>query len=447
MLWKSSIKYRTEYSSGRARARVSETRTVARLMLAAVVVSLACNATARADDIMDRQINFHIAASPLPSALIEFSSQSGVQVAAADAAVSNLKSNGVNGTYSVRAAMAMLLQGTGLAYSQAGTGTVAIAAAAPVFGTLAKMGAPNGAGRPSVGASAQANPNVPPVAQTELPEIAVTAAGLPTAEELAGNSLSQFVDHHATTHDFNNPVSRNLGRWRGGMQSICPATTGLSANYDAFVTSRLRTVAEYVGAPVQSDPNCLDNVTVVFTDNPEQAMKGIVSWAEKYFRRNNHFQSIKRLIAYTSDHAVQGWYFTTRGGVRALNTEIALLPVNLLPIWPKINPRNNGGDTNGIGAAVLIVDVRKIEGTPIGAIADYLAVLSLSVIQSPDNCDPLPSILDLMSSSCGAREKPTAITAGDLAFLKALYYKNTAWGGSLSRADIEGNMMRQFRLH
>jgi hypothetical protein len=36
-----------------------------------------------------------------------------------------------------------------------------------------------------------------------------------------------------------------------------------------------------------------------------------------------------------------------------------------------------------------------------------------------------------MSSSCGAREKPTAITAGDLAFLKALYYKNTAWGGSL----------------
>jgi hypothetical protein len=425
---------------------VSAAKTVTRFILAAVVASLAWHATARADDIMDRQINFHIAASPLPSALIEFSSQSGVQVAAADAAVSNLKSNGVNGTYSVRAAMGMLLQGTGLTYSQAGTGTVAIAAAGPTFGTLARMGAPNGAGRPSLGTSPQASPNVIPLPQTELPEITVTAPRLPTAEELAGNSLSQFVDHHATTHDFPNPVSRNLGRWRGGMQSICPATTGLSADYNAFVTSRLHAVAEYVGAPVQSDPNCLDNVTVVFTDNPEQAMKGIVSWAEKYFQRNNHFQSIKRLIAYTSDHAIQGWYFTTRGGARASNTEIALLPVNLLPIWPKIFPRNDGGDTNGIGAAVLIVDVRKIEGTPIGAIADYLAVLSLSVIQSPDHCDPLPSILDLMSSSCGAREKPTAITAGDLAFLKALYYKNTAWGGSLSRADIEGNMMGQFKL-
>ena len=411
-------------------------------MLVAVV---AWHATARADDIMDRQIHFHIAASPLPSALIEFSSQSGVQVAAADAAVSNLKTNGVNGTYSVRAAMATLLQGTGLAYSQAGTGTVAIAAAGPTFGTLARMGAPTGAGRPSVDTSPQTS-SFTPVAQTELPEITVTAAGLPTEEELAGNSLSRFVDHHATTHNFTNPVSRNLGRWRGGMQSICPATIGLSANYNAFVTSRLRAVAEYVGAPVQSDPKCLDNVTVVFTDNPEQAMQEIVSWAEKYYRRNNHFQSIKRLIAYTSEHAIQGWYFTTRGGARVSNTEIALLPVNLLPIWPQIVQRNNGGDTNGIGAAVLIVDVRKMDGTPIGAIADYLAVLSLSVIQSPDSCDPLPSILDLMSSSCGARKKPTAITAGDLAFLKALYYKNTAWGGSLSKAAIEGNMMRQFKL-
>jgi hypothetical protein len=74
-------------------------------------------------------------------------------------------------------------------------------------------------------------------------------------------------------------------------------------------------------------------------------------------------------------------------------------------------------------------------------------MLSLSVAQSPDHCDPLPSILDLMSSSCGAREKPTAITAGDLAFLKALYYKNTGLGASLSRFQMQDNMMEQFKRH
>jgi len=66
-------------------------------------------------------------------------------------------------------------------------------------------------------------------------------------------------------------------------------------------------------------------------------------------------------------------------------------------------------------------------------------------VQTPDHCDPLPSILDLESSTCGAREKPTAITAGDLAFLKALYYHNTGIGPTLSRDDIQINMLRQFQ--
>ena len=94
---------------------------------------------------------------------------------------------------------------------------------------------------------------------------------------------------------------------------------------------------------------------------------------------------------------------------------------------------------------MLLVDTTKVRGLSIGAIADYLAMLTLSIAQSPDHCDPLPSILDLLSSSCGNRERPTAITAGDLAFLKALYYKNTGLGRSLTRAQIQDNMRRQFK--
>jgi hypothetical protein len=105
-----------------------------------------------------------------------------------------------------------------------------------------------------------------------------------------------------------------------------------------------------------------------------------------------------------------------------------------------------GGSGIGIGIVILLVDTTKVVGYTIGTIADYLAMLTLSVVQSPDHCDPLPSILDLMSSSCGTREMPTAITAGDLAFLKALYYKNVSFGPSLSRAGIDDNMMRQFKL-
>jgi hypothetical protein len=50
-----------------------------------------------------------------------------------------------------------------------------------------------------------------------------------------------------------------------------------------------------------------------------------------------------------------------------------------------------------------------------------------------------------MSSSCGGRETPTAITAGDLPFLKGLYYRNTGLGPSLSRVAIDDNMLRQLK--
>jgi hypothetical protein len=141
------------------------------------------------------------------------------------------------------------------------------------------------------------------------------------------------------------------------------------------------------------------NVQILFTNKPQEKMDAVVKWAT-------------------------GLPFTTGTRVGA-----------------------SSGSGSGVGIVILVVDTTRVVGYTIGTIADYLAMLTLSVVQSPEHCDPLPSILDLMSPSCGARVKPTAITAGDLAFLKALYYKNTGLGPSLSRAEIDGNMMGQFKLH
>jgi hypothetical protein len=294
-------------------------------------------------------------------------------------------------------------------------------------------------------------------ASPQIPDVAVTAPTPPTDQELAGESVYEFIVHHATTHFVNTGTTGNLTRWRGGKQSICPLTEGLTPEYNAFVTERLRALATYVGAPVQSEPQCKINVQILFTNNPQEKMDAVIKWATVYFR-NRYTGGMRDLIAFKSDHAIQGWYMTTSGGSIVLTTDVALVRLNVLPVWPVITQNYIGstalgtrlgggsGSGSGIGIVVLVVDTTKISGYPIGAIADYLAMLTLSVAQSPDHCDPLPSILDLMSSSCGTREMPTAITAGDLAFLKALYYKNTGLGPSLSRAEIDGNMMRQFKL-
>jgi hypothetical protein len=288
----------------------------------------------------------------------------------------------------------------------------------------------------------QPPPNAP-ANPAEIPDVTVTAPRPPTDEELAGSSLSQFVVHHATVHYFNTGVTGSLARWRGGKQSICPLTKGLNSEQDDYLTARVRALAAYVGAPAQPGPQCEYNVTILFTNNPQQEMDEVFKWATVYFH-NRYSGGMRDLIRFKSGHAIQGWYLLGGG----LNADLELAHLDVWPIWPEII-QNAGSEENrsGIGAVILVVDTTKVVGYPIGAIADYVAMLTLSVAQSPDHCDPLPSILDLMSSSCSMREAPTGIAAGDLAFLKALYYKNTGLGRSLSRSQIQDNMVRQFKHH
>ncbi|HEY2780312.1 MAG TPA: hypothetical protein VGI90_06045 [Steroidobacteraceae bacterium] len=306
---------------------------------------------------------------------------------------------------------------------------------------------------PEVNGSASPNAST----SANAPDVSVTTPAPPTAQELAGDSLHQFIVHHATVHFFDTGREHNLARWRGGLQSICPVTVGLEPRYNDFVTARLRALATYVGAPVQSDPNCKSNVQILFTDNPKQSMDNVIKWASVYFR-NRYLGGGKHLIEYKGDHAIQGWYMETTGGARVLNTDVALVGLNILPLWPEITPNYHGSDAlgtrlgsssgsgTGIGIVILVVDTTKTVGYTVGTIADYLSMLTLSVVQTPDHCDPLPSILDVMSASCSSREKPKAVTAGDLAFLKALYYRNTGLEPSLSRDNIQDNLMRQFKL-
>ena len=430
------------------------------VVLATFVATIGWLGTARADDILDRSVRFHISAAPLASALIEFSTQSGVQIAAADAVVSHVNSSGVSGTLPIGAALGTLLHGTGLEFTRVGSQTVAIRAApaGSAIGAPAVAGESGAAAKKPPAPSAQPDPNANPGASPDIPDVTVIAPRPPTDQELAGDSLGQFVMHHATVHYVNTGTTGNLGFWRGGKQSICPLTVGLSPGYNAFVTARLRALAAYVGAPVQSDPQCKANVQIIFTNKPQEKMDDILKWATTYFR-NRYSGGMRDLIAFRADHAIQGWYMTTSGGGIVLNTDVSLVGLSVLPVWPQITQRYIGsgglgtrlgggsGSGSGIGIVILIVDTTKVAGATIGTISDYLAMLTLSVAQSPDHCDPLPSILDLMSSSCSAREMPTAMTAGDLSFLKALYYRNTGLGSSPSRDAIQDNMMRQFKEH
>ena len=282
--------------------------------------------------------------------------------------------------------------------------------------------------------------------------MAVLAPQAPTAEELTSDSLAEFIAHHASTRypaSVGSPTG-GLLRWRGGRpETICPETYGLNQDYNDFVSARLRAVAAFVGAPVQTNEHCVPNVHILFTTEPRSAMQWVLE-------RGAHMLGVKfphqmqKELDISNQHAIQGWCITAGGGSTVLNMDPQFIGgIDLQPLWPRVIPVSasvNGGGRS-ILAVFLAVDTNKVAGYTIGSIADYLAVAALTLVQSPDHCDPMPSILDLMAPSCASRDRPTAVTAGDLAFLKALYYRNTGLGRTPSRDDIENNMMQQFSAH
>ena len=232
----------------------------------------------------------------------------------------------------------------------------------------------------------------------------------PSDEELAGDNLFQFVAHHATTGS--SPAASAVGggllRWRGGRpETICPQTTGLDKGYNEFVSTRIRAVAEFVGAPVQPDLRCKPNLQVMFTADPHKPMEKVLKWAAGQLGVNFPHQMQQELTV-SANHAIQGWYITAAGGGAILNRDADMLharTLDLRALWPRVIPTSSHDIDSGRGilSVILVIDTTKVAGDTIGPIADYIAMVSLTLVQSPDHCDRLRSILDLMSSSCRSR--------------------------------------------
>jgi hypothetical protein len=280
-----------------------------------------------------------------------------------------------------------------------------------------------------------------------LSEVTVTAPRPPTPEELAGNAVSDFIHTHAAPA----LVSGQLARWGVGRDpGICPLTQGFTPGLNDFVSARVLAVAGSVGAPIQTG-RCKHNVYIIFATDPQKALLEVVKQNEQILGYHYPAQTpdLERIT-----RPIRGWYVTTSHG--AFGDESIDVAVPLLPTWnadifskaqapPGLAGSRLGSDiSSGIVHVLIVADANKMLGRPIGAIADYVAVLTLTQAFASKQCGTLPSITDLMLPNCGDREKLTGITAGDLAFLRALYKADLERYLPLEISDINNNMMRQF---
>jgi hypothetical protein len=277
--------------------------------------------------------------------------------------------------------------------------------------------------------------------------------------------VSQFIQSHAKP----SVIIGQVGRWR---ENVCPAVLGLKSSYAGTLSTRITTLARSVGAPASTEgKKCTANVDIVFTPEP-QALLDLV--AKKYRPLLGYDPKAEAKQALTFNHPVQAWYET---GTRALDYQPPITmpgaagdasavfgppqsPPAILPFITGLqidSPETSGESGNGLGPTgtagsrltrglrsefvhvLIIVDSKTVKTYSLQTVSDYIALLALTRIASPDTCSALPSILNLFATGCPA--PPTAITTPDTAYLKALYAANLDKNLNIEQGDIRERMV------
>src|SRR5579862_2029957 len=263
--------------------------------------------------------------------------------------------------------------------------------------------------------------------------------------------VSQFVDMHAATN-------RKTGQYmRDDIGPVCPITLGLPQAFDDFVTARVVQVAASVGAKTDATGKCKPNIEILFTDEPEAVVKSLADRTRGAILGMHYVHETPRLLEVT--HPIQGWYVTA---TRVIDDSIA--PVTSIepdgttqsgpdriprldsayfvaPARVALGTRIPGRRISSIVNVLIVADIRQLGGHEIGPVADYITMLALSEPRSLDQCNDLPSILDLLSSGCASRAKPEHLTDGDMAYLKGLYAADLgATTNSMQKVSIQNGM-------
>ena len=215
-----------------------------------------------------------------------------------------------------------------------------------------------------------------------------------------------------------------------------PLPWGWGRKFADFVTARVRDIAAKAGAPVNNDPSCRANIEIVFTLDPQGLLDKVRKRHKEYL---GYFggagQADQSAIV---RHPIQAWYMTATndadGDVVADSLEtIPLQPVTNLQHAligggsgkgePGIRAVTGGHLSDGLQTifrhVLIVADPPKLTDYEVGTFADYIAMLSLTQLNSLDVCQQLPSIINLLAQGCSSQ--PGQISESDLAYLHGLY--------------------------
>jgi hypothetical protein len=103
----------------------------------------------------------------------------------------------------------------------------------------------------------------------------------------------------------------------------------------------------------------------------------------------------------------------------------------------------NDGVRSGFNHIIITVDTEKLAGRDFVPLADYIAMLALTQLNSLDTCQQLPSVVNMLAPDCVQRTD--GITATDLAYLQGLYQMAADKSLVFQQNDITDRMEETLR--
>jgi hypothetical protein len=253
-------------------------------------------------------------------------------------------------------------------------------------------------------------------------------------------------------------VGGKMARWKYG---VCPVVAGLPEAYTKFITARVRQVAGMVGAPVADAQSCKTNIDIVFTLKPQVLLDDV---RKKHRVFLGYHDAAEELHLATVTHPVQAWYTTQTvdlNGSTYIDDKLRnhggfYIMVPRGPSYEQIfipdarvasvtGSHLGDGISSELYHVIITVDLTKVQGQTVGALADYVAMLSLAQTQSFEACAPIASITNLVSHGCDAAVTTSEISANDLAYLQGLYRIDPRASFAHQQGEIAMQMSKEGR--
>ena len=242
------------------------------------------------------------------------------------------------------------------------------------------------------------------------------------------------------------PSVGQLARWN---QHICPGVVGAPEATSQIIIDQIARRASALGLRVGA-PGCRPDLTIIVTSDSDRIAQAIYDQRRTLLTRPNNVdgatlgeQALTEFVH--TPRPVRWWHIsqkTTADGL--VMSDERSSPTSNSAITAAQTLANPTSPTTGDGMSntvahradgtrlrretrqdfnyvLVIVDLNRLNGAPLSAVADYIAFVSLAQINPDVNVTSFPTILNLFNVT-DASARPTALSDWDLDYLDGLYH-------------------------